>query len=231
MGLDILELVIAVEDEFDIDLPAEEWWRFETVRDLAIYLTREDSQVCRHLPAFVQARRALMQVCGVPRSSIRVESSLNELLPAHCRPQQWASLSAALEVELPSLVNSHRHFAAAGVGIAVLTMSCILLLPDAFAPAIAAIGGTAILVLMAPGIGVLPRPMPREFDLPRPTVGELTRCIARQQAFLEWHRRRSLSQPTAETYARLRAVIRRVLNVPEHQIHPGSRFIEDLGAD
>lgn len=72
MGLDIVELIMRVEETFEIEIPDEEASELNTVGKLyqAILcrLGFEDLQRCPSSAVFYQARHALMQMSGVPRN-------------------------------------------------------------------------------------------------------------------------------------------------------------------
>jgi hypothetical protein len=54
MGLDIVELIMAVEDEFDLEIPNEDAERLRTVGDIYWYVrehTQESSGSASHLTA------------------------------------------------------------------------------------------------------------------------------------------------------------------------------------
>jgi len=74
MGLDALELVIAVEDEFKIALSNEETSRVQTVSDLVELvfsrLRQDKSQPCPSQHCFYVIRRNVIDAWGVERSRI-----------------------------------------------------------------------------------------------------------------------------------------------------------------
>ena len=76
MGLDIVELVMAVEAAFGVDIPDADAERLRTPRDVATYLrtrlpTATDSGSCLTQQAFYRTRRAVASRFGRRRDALR----------------------------------------------------------------------------------------------------------------------------------------------------------------
>jgi acyl carrier protein len=92
MGLDVVELVMEVEEQFGVRIADREAERMRTVGDLYQFLLGKRSLVldgCPSSAVFYRARRALIQLFCVERQAIRPSSSLEELIPLENRRDHW----------------------------------------------------------------------------------------------------------------------------------------------
>lgn len=100
MGLDSVELVMAVEEDFDITLSDAEASQCRTPGDLIEVVCRLVGQVehptCRSQRAFHRLRKALGSVLGIPRDEVRLDSRLDALLPDRDRRERWDQLRTEL---------------------------------------------------------------------------------------------------------------------------------------
>lgn len=115
MGLDLIELELEVEREFDITITNEAAQEIATPRQLAAYvqtrlLGRQAAGgagrrvKCASQVAFYRLRAALVKIAGVPRRDVRPDTRLADLLPADQVPAQWRKLARALGMRaLPRL--------------------------------------------------------------------------------------------------------------------------------
>ena len=107
MGLEVTELLIAVEETFDIEID-DEASEVNTVGDLYHYVLdrlgiRRQRRRCATLPAFLALRKALADYCGVPEKSIRPETKMRTLVPRWRRQALWCHLEDVHGWELPPL--------------------------------------------------------------------------------------------------------------------------------
>ena len=109
MGLDTVELLLAVEETFQIHLEDAEAGRVATVDDLhRLVLSKlqgQSSGVCLTGVAFYRTRRALVDSLGVDRRQVRTWTPLELLLPRHGRREKWRSIQLLLKYKLPDLVH------------------------------------------------------------------------------------------------------------------------------
>jgi hypothetical protein len=107
MGLDTVEIVMRIEEEFSIDLPDAELGSVITVGDLYnIVLSKLDTTTtaeCLSSKAFYRTRRALVDCLGVSRRSIRPATSLETLFPKQSRHRRWADVAKSIELKFPTL--------------------------------------------------------------------------------------------------------------------------------
>ena len=144
MGLDIMELLMAVEDHFGVTIPDERAERILTVGDLYRYLLGRKGQrvpaLCPTGQAFYRLRRTLTQEFGVDRSRVRPAARLRDLFPKASRPAAWPRLAASLGLaNLPDPDPPRRRgpslkvfgiALAAATAVAGLLYGVMLLFPD-----------------------------------------------------------------------------------------------------
>lgn len=108
MGLDIVELVMAVEEEFEIDLPDAELEHVFTVGALhelvlgKLGLSRL-CQGCVTQRVFYRLRAGLQEATGLPRRAITPALALASALPLQERRGLWEHWQVASPVGLPPL--------------------------------------------------------------------------------------------------------------------------------
>ena len=107
MGLDQVEIMMDIEDAFEIPIFDDDWQRLKTVGDLhrlvQSKLQFHASTPCPCVVAFCSFRRAAIQLLGVPRSTIRLNTAMLELLPVRRRRKRWNRLQELTALQLPAL--------------------------------------------------------------------------------------------------------------------------------
>lgn len=230
MGLDFIELVLAVEETFGIDLPDDEAGEVGTVGDLeALVLSklgRASSDRCLTSAAFYRVRRAMVDVLWCSRAEIRPSTVLAYVLPESDRRAKWEALREAMTLQLPDLKHSRSVVSmllAVGVAGAVVAGSLV----DA---------GTAVMtgwVLLGFGAGALLLHATPSLALKFPgdsvTVGDLSRTVlavnyAQLSAELGgWNEH--------EVRRLVRELIVQQFGVAPEQLAHDARFVEDLRLD
>ena len=103
MGLDGVELIIAIEDEFKVTLTPQEVFEADTVgRVVDVIYTRlrhSNDDPCLSQQGFHVVRKRLMEQFSISRSEIKPDSKLETLIPAVERRAEWNELIAALAGE------------------------------------------------------------------------------------------------------------------------------------
>ena len=109
MGLDGVELLMEVEDAFDIQIPDERAGGIRTVGDLYEVVVESSPNdvaprdVCITAATFFMLRRSLVAEIDIDPKSIRPSTSVDATLPNVRRRKLWASLQNRLNLKLPSL--------------------------------------------------------------------------------------------------------------------------------
>jgi hypothetical protein len=105
---DPMAVVMDIEERFGITIADEEAEKIRTMGQLYDFVlarvARGQAQVCVTSAAFYRLRRALGEVCGVPRGRVRPRARLEQLVPLADRPRYWQELRARLsDLHLPGL--------------------------------------------------------------------------------------------------------------------------------
>ncbi|MDQ7072778.1 MAG: acyl carrier protein [Gammaproteobacteria bacterium] len=105
MGLDAVELIIAVEDEFQIVISDEEAFKCETPQLLTdlVYskLRQSESNVCPSMHGFYVVRKILQEQLNIPRENIKPETKLADLIDKADRTIVWQRLLSTIPTGKP----------------------------------------------------------------------------------------------------------------------------------
>jgi acyl carrier protein len=247
MGLDTVELVLEVEDEFDISIYDDDFQSFATVGDLTDYVVDRLAAAGRLDPLsgeitpcssprhFTRLRRSVMGLYHTPRAAVRVRTRLEDVVPCDDRSVQWKRLGESLGLQLPGLCRpkwlSHvlgwASFALIG---AILCTWLVLAKLGAAPPEPLA---AAALTSLCAGIAAIVM----AYRLTRPlavhvpdflTVGGLVLQLERAE-------RRRLAPQTRwsrdQAAHAIRSIVSEQFGVPLEQVTREARFVEDLWAD
>jgi acyl carrier protein len=134
MGLDTVELVMEIEEAFNITIPDADAEKIQTVGDLYRYLMlrlnfeRQAADVndpttfqCLSALAFYRFRRRLISNLKIPRRDIRVDTQLDTLIPPANRKAEWRQLEQSLGWKLPRLIHPN--------WVGTTTLSLMFILP------------------------------------------------------------------------------------------------------
>lgn len=136
MGLDIVELVMDIEDEFGISIPAERMQKINTVGEL-VALVRE---LCSNAAQrggwddFAVFRSAVSKTTGRSEDGVKPETALEELFPWRGRSQRWEKVRDAMRregVQLPPLERP-RGCLAGTLAIGAFCLLCVLIVSSGF---------------------------------------------------------------------------------------------------
>lgn len=234
MGLDSVELVMEVEDEFRIRLPDAECEKVRTVADIAALviskLPRSDG-VCASARTFYSLRRQIVRLTDLSRRDIRPGVQLTALFPLANRRKKWAALRA-VERNVPHLRASTRAertllWMTGFLALAWLTCSALGWLAYGFSSvaALLSVGAFVAGAWLLTGINArfathFPADCVTLADLVRLTMPVQFPNAAGDQLILQ-HR-------VMEDVRRLTA---NQLGLPLDQVKPESHLVNDLGMD
>ena len=109
MGLDVVELLLAAEEEFGLDIPDADAEKMTTPRMLADYVISRVGNLadgkgyCLSQAGFYRIRSALVRQFGFARRDIRPDTRITDLLKNNIR-KRWAALKLAVDAtQLPGL--------------------------------------------------------------------------------------------------------------------------------
>lgn len=104
-GLDTVELVMAIEEEFGLEIPNEVAERLTTVGETYEYLRSQlektDSEECFSQKLFYKLRRALIKNFNLQRREITPETVVSDLVPLTELEEGWAFLRLYIDHEMP----------------------------------------------------------------------------------------------------------------------------------
>lgn len=250
MGLDVVELVMEIEDEFGIQITNEDFPKAATVGDLrdlvAVKLSVKEgweppkqSSFCPSAALFLWLRKGLRTALDRPDLRLRPSERLDGYLPSMSRRKDWSRWQTACELYLPAL--QHRPWLEA----LPLTGTLLALLSSLIGGVVLSLTGQAdaafTLMVFTPlnslVVGmillVLREALPRRHLPPGlATFAELVRTIGP----LDWQQWQTLKQigpaeRREEIWRRVQKIVSKQLNIPIPEIQPESRFVEDLGCD
>ena len=107
MGLDSVELILAVEDAFQIHISDEEAGEVCTIGDIHRLVVSkiqwQDSKGCLTSAAFHRTRRGIVSALGIDRREIRPSTLLEAILPRKTRCEKWRQLQRTMKLRMPNL--------------------------------------------------------------------------------------------------------------------------------
>ena len=235
MGLDMVELVMAVEDEFEVALKDEDWFSIRTVADLHNAIRCQiNSQVvaasltCPSFAPFFATRDSLIALTGFDRRAIRPGTPLAELVAPADRSGFCRDVQRMTAIHLPALEYSFRGattiFVASALAAVAGTFWATHILMSWQIP-------TACLTAASCGWGTFRlwhRRAAIHFPADCQTVGDIVRR-ARPPAYPA--ARQHLVPPPEDTWRQLVRIVSHQLDVPEDEVTQQTRFIEDLRCD
>ena len=126
MGLGAVELLMAIEDNFAISIEDADVDGVRTVGDLERLVQQklrpQTSKTCLTSFTFYRLRSAAAQQFGVARGDVRLDTSLDDLVPRERRRDAWSALKGTVGWRLPEL----RRRPAVGNTIVALSLLAIV---------------------------------------------------------------------------------------------------------
>ncbi len=105
MGLDTVELIMAIEEEFGVDIPDKTAEKIFTVGDvyefLKAHVATSDPGVCLTQQVFYKLRRALIENYGLRRHEIKLDTRMTDLMPLKDIEEGWPFLEMFIELKTP----------------------------------------------------------------------------------------------------------------------------------
>lgn len=235
MGLDTVELVMEVEDAFDVEIPDDRAGQMLTVGDLYDFIVESKRDVvdprgiCLSAATFFAIRRALISEIDILPRSLRPRTSVQATLPTTGRRTLWAKLQSSLDLKLPTLCRP-KWLVAISTALAIIaTLLVSVLVYQEWGPNHAVWIGILSLVL----IGVIASLITAPFaTLPRPifvTFRGLSNVVLAHnyaklsQKFNTWN--------PADVWDALQIIIVEQLGVNSELVTKDASFVKDLGAD
>jgi acyl carrier protein len=220
MGLDAVELVIVIEDEFQIVLSDEEAFKCETPNLLTdlVYskLRQSESGVCPPMHGFYIIRKTLMEQLSIPREKIKPETKLVELIDKKDRVLLWKRLLSTLSTgqTIYAPLEKPRWIAISIFISSLIVFALFLFITESIIFSILA----AIFNSMILNAATLwfQAEFPKNFQ----TVKDLIPIVSTLETKV-WKRE--------QVYNRVRMLVVEQLGVKPESVLPDSHFIKDLG--
>jgi hypothetical protein len=232
MGLDQVELVIAIEDAFGIEFPDEEAAEIRTVGDLydSIVSKLDNEAARRYLTsiAFYRTRRGLVDGLKVRRRLIRPSIPVAPLFPQASRREDWSRVQIASGLRFPNLLLPQWvHRCSLIVAVAVIALSILLVAFGKLSPWVI---GPALFLGMGAGGGLLSLARPFANVLPNGlTVGSLAKDV-----LMKNHAQISAQAKgwnASEVWDILCRLFETVSGVDRQEIRRDAEIVADLGID
>lgn len=230
MGLDIVELVMAVEEEFQVQL-YDDFGEIRTVGDLhecifeATRVGAEKRQRgCPSLPPFFATRDALIAAAGIPKRDVRPSRKLSDLISRSRRREVWDQLVQQTGIRLPRLELSNGVFIGVLCAVLITDVGALLFLVANFgelAVPLGAIIGCVVTILAFWACRPFAVTIPRGCQ----TVGDIVRRTRPPQYAFQRTKKVGDSE---QIWSKLVDIVSEQLDVPIGDITRDSRFIEDL---
>ncbi|MDR2690066.1 MAG: phosphopantetheine-binding protein [Azoarcus sp.] len=220
MGLDGVELLMAVEEEFGIAVADEDAWEMTTPGRMADYVLcrvrMNKNAPCPSQVGFHRLRSVLMNSFGIPRKAIHPRSSMSELLERDI-PGKWKKLNKALGIaKFPALKHSRLHLALINCGFPAASSAFLAVQGVQFPFLLMVFLLACLLVTYATrNTGTL---IPEKCQ----TVAMLTRYAKGANTTI-WTREAILDRIFLITSIQLNVLLR--------EIHEHALFVDDLGLD
>jgi len=237
MGLDIVDFMIEVEEEFDIQIPDGDLEHIRTVGDLRDYIGLkklvQNSPACLSSEAFLELRRGLMSLAGVDRKSVRLDTSIEDLLPVRNRRQFWSRFQQHTKLHLPNL--RRPEWLARSLRWASYSLTLVAFLV-AYAKLFDPSAPLFLVLLLLPssllGIALayaMTLPWATQISPQCATVRAMSTTLL-DQNFLRFAEMKNLKvEPSVDIFVKLVDIVSEHFAIPPEEIHPESSFIEDLG--
>ena len=229
MGLDALDMVFRLEEEFDIELSDEAVERIITVRDvvdLCHSYVEPAFQACWTSTYFFALRTAAREVVGDPKLDIRPESEVAGTIPPALREPFWNSIQQLTGRTVPGL--QRPFWIGYSVAAAALVSACSVFL----SPQHLAIGLPLALLIACISLIFTARSALAHTRSPKvvppsscATFGDLTAWLRRGVESTKLTNDRSYRG----TSARVRSVLSDVTGVGADAIELDQKLVDDLG--
>ncbi len=230
MGLDLVELHLAIEDEFGVTLPAGSFP--PTVGELHAMILQviqrhadwsKDAYAC--IPAFFVVRDGLRKITN-SNLRIRPSTAMESLLPRSGRLKLWEQLEAELRCQLPTLISPTGIAEAVflgWLGTCSIGLTLSFLIADGPGLLMGMLLGVPLITMLAIGVErALRFRLPDGFE----TVSGLVRHLLPTNVAAAL----KINLPD-QVWGRLREIVSDQLDVPLELVRAESHFVRDLKCD
>lgn len=229
MGLDAVEIVMATEEAFGIEITDEEAEKTLTVGDLETIVLRKlelaSDAICRTQRAFHLLRKKAIQELGFARRSFRPEAELESIFPITNRRDLWKRYGVIMQVEGWHSLGLSKPVLTAWIATFPLAMlaAFIAVLNNPRSSSGWIILGCGIAVFAAAGIAL--NPLRTNFPQEIRTIRDLAYSVASHNPKLV----EQTGFSKGDVFPMLRTIISEQLGVDKEKVQREARFVQDLG--
>jgi len=226
MGLDGVELVMALEESFGVELKDDEVGKAVTPRmvgDLIFaQLSKTDEKTCQTQRAFYVLRRGLMQLLGLHRKQVTLDTPISQFIRRQKERDLWPQLGVAVAARnWPRLARPLWMSSSLTIGGLALWGTLVYLsIHHSLGLSVGMFGGLAGAAVFA----ILAAKFTRPFELYIPagfhTVRDLVPAVLTSE-HIRWTRE--------EVSELVKKVVMEQLGVSESKYAEDSHFIDDFG--
>lgn len=233
MGLDTVELVMEIEEAFDISIPDDRASKMLTVGDVYEFILEKTadstlkSSTCLSAAAFYDLRRNVRSL-GLSHSEIRPKTKLDRVIPLIGRRTYWQNLSSRMDLRFPRLGRPSWLALLNCMLVAIVVYASFLgfaqqnVVASIFAAGVLGVISSVILMYLTQPFAIYPASTCS-------TVRDLvTNLVAINYNTLAT--RYSTRNPT-DVWNALQLIVAEQLGVDRSAVVPHARFVQDLGAD
>lgn len=233
MGLDTVELVLEIEEAFDISIPDDRASRMLTVGDVYDFLLEKSaestltSSTCLTAVAFYELRRQLRSL-GLAKSQFRPRTRIDTVIPLVGRRYYWHALSLKMDLRFPRLERPswltllNCMLVATLVPVSFLITARPNLLTGFAFSIVAGITSTAVLLFLTNPLAIYPA-----------STCLTMRDLVTNLVALNYNKlasRHSTRSPS-DIWNALQLIVAEQLGVERRSVVPSARFVQDLGAN
>lgn len=233
MGLDTVELVMEIEDAFDISIPDDQASKMLTVRGLYEFILQKtahsdlESKACITAAAFYELRRHMRSI-GLIQTDIRPKTKLEDALPLMGRRSYWQTLSSMMDLRFPRL-RRPSWLSRLNCFIVILVVAGSFLGFAHLAPVVRILAALVVGIGAAATLWLLTQPYAIYPAATCSTIRDfVTSIVAINYTTLAT--RYSTRSPT-NVWNALQLIVAEQLGVDRSAVVPHARFVQDLGAD
>lgn len=233
MGLDTVELVMEIEEAFDISIPDDRASKMLTVGDVYEFILEKTadstlkSSTCLSAAAFYDLRRHVRSL-GLSYSEIRPKTELDRVIPVIGRRNYWQNLSSRMDLRFPRLGRPSWLALLNCMLVAIVVSASFIgfapqnVVARIFAAVVIGVISSVILMFLTQPFAVYPASTCT-------TIRDLvTNLVAMNYNTLAT--RYSTRNPT-DVWNALQLIVAEQLGVDRSAVVPSARFVQDLGAD
>ncbi len=233
MGLDTIELVMEVEETFNIDIPDEAAAEMMTVGELYefivkhIELSDHDGQSVAN-STFDELCQSLSKL-GVGKT-IKPADRVDSVFPSQDRKAFWQQLEAELDLRLPSLVRPKLIVYLSILPVAIACLYTAVVAYQMYGPHLLVGVYVLLAAIFSAGIlAVATSPWATQYSSKWPTVEDLTTRVIYINAVNLTRRHEPISR--ADVWGILRELIVHQLGVDRDEVTKEANFVTDLGCE